>query len=430
MRQRPENRFTIDRLLAAGPTPSTALREGLGVSAPTLSRLVAAAGDRVLRLGRARAVSYALSRRLPDLPVRLPVFRIDAAGREALVAHLLPITPDGTYVELASGSGHLHAGLPPVAVDMTPSGYLGRRFAACQPDLPLPPRLQDWGDDQRLVALARRGEDLPGDLVLGEESMDRWLAARPSEAAPRDFPRLAEASAAGGAGSSAAGEQPKFTAIRNGRHVLVKFTSGDGSPSDARWRDLLVCEAIALELLSDHGLAASRATVVDVGSRRFLEVERFDRIGARGRRGALSLGPLDDDLFGHRDTWTEASHRLERSRLLSSTDARRIRLLDAFGAAILNGDRHFGNLGFFADGLTPRPRLALAPVYDMLPMSLAPNAGHVPALPDRPPTPRALLVPDWNEATTLAGRYWRRVAKDRRVGAAFRKAAAVLVRAF
>jgi hypothetical protein len=34
--------------------------------------------------------------------------------------------------------------------------------------------------------------------------------------------------------------------------------------------------------------------VIDSGGRRFLEVERFDRIGNVGRRGLLSLGTVED----------------------------------------------------------------------------------------------------------------------------------------
>jgi hypothetical protein len=419
------NRFTIERALQAGPLTAAELRARLDVSPATLSRLVAAEEGRVWRLGSGRAIRYALPRPIPALPARLPVFRIDEAGRTVAAGELRPLVGGGTWVE-REGRGHLHAGLPPVVVDMAPAGYLGRRFAARHPALALPPRLQDWGDDQRLVATARRGEDLPGDLVIGEESMDRHLASTPVAARVEEYPAFADASAEGGAGSSAAGEHPKFAVVRDGRHVLVKFSPGDGSPSDLRWRDLLVCESLALEVLAAHGVASASTRVVDVGARRFLEVERFDRVGLRGRRGVLSLGPIDDDLFGGRDSWTQAAERFAQARLISADDARRMRFLDAFGVLIANGDRHFGNVSFFADGLEERPGLVLAPVYDMLPMSAAPNAGVVPALPTALPAPRAMFVDVWSEALELARRYWARVAADERISAEFRTAAARL----
>ena len=411
-----------DLLTLRGPMPAADLLQALRTSRPTLSRLVAAE-ESVIRLGRARATRYALLRHLAGLPARLPVYRIDAGGKVAQVALLIPVAPSRSWVESSRGVGHLHAGLPPVVVDMVPAGYLGRRFADRNATLGLPPRLEDWNDDHRIIALARRGEDVPGDLVIGEKSLDRFLSHAPVESRPADYPRLALQSAEGGAGSSAGGEQPKFTAYRDGRHYLVKFTAGDGSPSDVRWGDLLACESLALEVLAQAGVPAGRARILDVGKRRFLEVERFDRLGARGRRGVLTLGPIDDDLFGARDNWSAAAGRLLEAKLLGAEDARRVRLLEAFAMGISNGDRHFGNLAFFGDGLSPRPQLTLAPAYDMLPMSAAPRAGVVPELPAPESSQRARLLDVDEEARRLARAFWESAAGDDRITPAFRRAA-------
>ena len=257
--------------------------------------------------------------------------------------------------------------------------------------------------------------------------MDRWLASRPVRSTPGDFPRLAEASASGAVGSSAGGEQPKFSAFVRGRHVLVKFSPGDGSEADGRWRDLLACEALALDTLRRAGLPTASARVEDVGRRRFLVVERFDRVGARGRRGVLTLGFLDDDLFGARDSWTAAAARLLSAGMLAAPDARRVTLLDAFGAAIHNGDRHFHNVAFFADGLAERPSLTLAPAYDVLPMNLAPRVGHVPPLAGLSAvSPRSAWLEAWPHAERLARDFWKRVAADGRISASFRRAARLL----
>jgi serine/threonine protein kinase HipA of HipAB toxin-antitoxin module len=307
---------------------------------------------------------------------------------------------------------------------MAPAGYLGRRFAERHPDLGLPASLRDWSDDHRLVALARRGEDAVGDVVLGEESLDRWLSTGHQEVTADDYPRLADEAAAGGAGSSAAGESPKLTAFVAGRHRLIKFTIGDGSPTDERWRDLLVCERLAAEVLRDAGHPSVEASVVDVGSRRFLDVVRFDRHGARGRIGTLSLGAIDDELVGSRESWTRTADALCALRLLSREDRDRLALLEAFSMLIGNDDRHAGNVTFFADGLEARPTLRLAPAYDVLPMALAPNPGGVPELRLSRPTPRARWIDAWPAAVDLARDFWARVAGDERVGAAFRETAA------
>lgn len=420
-------RMTLRQYLSGrGSVAAGELREALEISAATLSRLVSAEQGAVLTLGRGRATCYCLPRPIPGLPARLPVYRVDADGHALPVASLIPLQNGGSWIEPARGRGHAHAGLPPVIHDMAPAGYLGRRFAARYPDLNLPPRTQDWNDDQRLVAVVRRGEDCPGDLILGEESLERFLAWQPAEVTPDDYPRLAAESATGGAGSSAAGEQPKFSAFRNQQLYLVKFTPGDGSPTDLRWRDLLLCEALALETLDAHGIPAAAANILDRGAQRFLEVLRFDRARQRGRRGVLTLGPLDDDLFGKRDSWSEAASRLHSARLLSASDTRRVRLLEAFSILIANGDRHLGNISFFADGLQERPRLALAPAYDILPMDAAPQAGVLPDLPEKTPGPRAKLLDVWPEASELAKEFWRQVAEDMRVSTAFRDMAVQL----
>lgn len=413
-------------LAGRGTVTAAELRAALSISPATLSRLAAAEAGEILVLGRGRATRYALPRAVAGLPARIPVYRVDEQGQATTVAELAPLQDGGSWLDPAQGTGHAHAGLPPVIHDMAPAGYLGRRFAARYPDLGLPSRTQDWNDDQRLVAVARRGADCPGDLILGEESLERFLAWQPVEVAQDDYPRLATESATGGAGSSAAGEQPKFSAFRNQQAYFVKFTPGDGSPSDLRWRDLLACEALALKILNAHGISAVTADVVDQGTQRFLEVLRFDRTGQRGRRGVLTLGSLDDELFGKRDSWSEAAARLHAARLLSASDARRVRLLEAFSILIANGDRHFGNISFFGDGLQSRPALQLAPAYDLLPMDAAPQAGVVPDLPEKLPGPRAKLLDVWPEAVALAKEFWRQVTEDMRVSTAFRSMAARL----
>lgn len=91
--------------------------------------------------------------------------------------------------------------------------------------------------------------------------------------------------------------------------------------------------------------------------------------------------------------------------------------LFAFGRLIGNSDMHAGNIAFFHNGELP---LSLAPIYDMLPMALAPRASGemrnelpnfmLPALP---------TVAIWREMMPLAREFWRRVAEDERCSAEF-----------
>lgn len=416
MRQKPD---LVAALRGRGAVPSNELRAALGVSRPTLSRLIRD-DDTVLRLGAGRRTHYALPGRVEGLSDRLPVFRIEHDGAANRVAELVPLDGGSWLENTASGSSRPLEGLPPFVHDMAPSGYLGRRFARRHADLELPDRLQDWHDHHRLIAVARRGEDATGSLIVGEESMDRYLGSEPGTHMRDTYPELAEAAGRGLAGSSAAGEQPKFTAFDGERHLLVKFTAGDGAGSDLRWRDLLVCESLAAATLDEAGIRAARATVVDQGSRRFLEIERFDRTPS-GRRGVLTLGSIDDEYFGRRDDWCSAAHRLEEAGLLAPDDRRRLVLLDAFGVLISNGDRHFGNVSFFCDELEPEAGLELAPTHDVLPMDAAPSAGVLPEISAHPPRPRARHLEVWDEAGALAREFWRRVRADERISSTFRR---------
>ena len=383
------------------------LQAALGVSQPTLSRLVARAGTQVFRMGRGRATQYARARGIQGLESPLPIFRVSVSGavESAGTLHLLG---DGQqWWARSSREGTLFRGLPPQLVDMAPQGYIGRGFPVRFPELHLPERIVDWSDDHRIMALAKRGEDCVGDLVIGNESLARLIANSPTAVRHADYPNLATLAAKNIATSSAGGEQPKFGAFAQGRHVLVKFAEAADGAAARRWRDLLWCEWKALEIVAAAGLRAARAQCVDVEGWRCLEVERFDRIGERGRRAVVSLGALDDEHFGKRDNWTAAAVRLmSRPFSLPSREAAQLRWLDAFGQLIGNTDRHFGNVAFFAefDGA-----LHLAPAYDMLPMILAPVNGAVAARDFRPVPPGGDNLDVWSDAAVWAERYWREV---------------------
>ena len=206
------------------------------------------------------------------------------------------------------------------------------------------------------------------------------------------------------------------------KSVLVKFSEATNSASKRRWVDLLVCEHIALDLLRNAGLAAAESELVIAGERIALEVARFDRIGAHGRRGCVSLAAVDDAWFGQRDRWTDAATRLELEHLLSTEDAHRLRLAWWFGALIANTDMHFGNISlFFGDELP----FAMAPIYDMLPMRYRPSAnGEVIEREFTPPLPPPEHVATWRIAATLATHFWNAAAEDRRISPPFRTIAA------
>jgi hypothetical protein len=413
---------SVDQLLAElgrlGQARASELATRLGVSQPTVSRLITAAGERVCRMGSGRARRYAPTRSLSTLGTRLPVYRVDESGKVHRDGELHLLANGRHWFEQAKGTGVLFEGLPPFAADMSPQGYVGRSFATRYPELDVPRRITDWNDDHRLIALARRGEDCTGNLIIGDESLNRFLAQAPTSVRPSDYPALARSSMAGQPGSSAGGEQPKFAAYSEDRHVLVKFSGADEGAAARRWRDLLASESFALETLRASGLPAATSRSLSIEGRRFLEVERFDRIGPRGRRALLSLGAIDDEYFGHRDTWTKAAQRLLSAQRIDGEDARRMRWLDTFGQLIGNSDRHFGNLSFFVeDG----GQFQLAPVYDMLPMLFAPVEADIVDRRFEPSPPTADNLDVWAQAAWAATTYWNRLVESSELSDEFRE---------
>jgi hypothetical protein len=272
--------------------------------------------------------------------------------------------------------------------------------------------LADWSDHHTLIAMSRRGEDLSGDLIVGEESFARWQALEPVHRTRDDYPALADATIAGHPpGSSAGGERPKFGVRVDGRQVLVKFAARGrtGDVVARRWCDLIILEAIALEVVASRGTPAARTTVLETPSHWFLESERFDRAGVHGRIGVLSLAAVHDDLA---DSWARAASSLREAGRLTDDDARRLRWLDAFGALIGNTDRHQYNILFFPKG----SRLRLAPAFDQVSMWYAPTAdGQLPARAFAVPTVTSDTLDVWDDARGAAREFWSRGSDDARL---------------
>lgn len=425
---------TLRQRLTAGPRNARQLIEDLGISQPTLSRALAELGDEVVRIGAARSIQYALRDNLRGLP-DIPVHQVDAEGRIRRLGNLIPVRPEGFVMRQEDGVTLHSEGLPWWLTDMRPQGYLGRAYAARHgAALGLPTRLGDWSDRHALRALLAHGHDMVGNLLLGDAARDRFLAAAPEPIPEAELPahytRLAQEAAQGDIpGTSAGGEQPKFTACiqtaEGPRHVLVKFSEAEPSPVSERWRDLLLAEHLALNTLADAGLAAARTQIIDYGNHRFLEVERFDRQGLLGRRALHSLAALEAEFIGAAPLgWPELTRRLAAERHVRPEAADAAQLLWAFGALIGNTDMHNGNLSFIAEHGRP---YALAPAYDMTPMAFAPRSGG--GLPDTLPEAAIHASVDnltWKRGEKLARDFLARVGIEARFSQRFEGCIAAL----
>jgi hypothetical protein len=423
-------------VLARGVATAPDLQRELAVSQPTLSRALSALGDRIVRIGKGKRSRYGLRRELPQIGSAWPVFCVNDAGSASLLGRLHALAREQYWFDATSAEhSYVSDGLPYFLQDLWPQGFIGRTLPRRFPELGLPERITDWNETHVLTYLCQRGEDCIGNLIVGDESLQRFLrqfnTARtllnPAQR-QREYPVLATAAIAGTApGSSAGGEHPKFTAsLRSGkriRHVLVKFSPAGSDAVSRRWADLLISEHLAIQVLRRAGHTSASTELLGIDGRMFLEVDRYDRTGVRGRIGAVSLGAVADHHLGRRDNWITATSALARTGQISAHDGDTIRRLWTFGGLIANTDMHFGNLSFiFSLGAA----LCLAPAYDMLPMLYAPLAGD--QLSDRafePPLPSADTLHLWGEMADLASQYWLEVAAHDLVSPQFARRARV-----
>ena len=405
-----------------GVATSAELQALLGVSQPTMSRLLTAlmlTGE-VRQSGAARARRYLLPRPIAGAGSELPVMRVDARGQVTPFGCIVPLPAGRFWVEEADGVRELHEGLPWFLDDMRPQGFMGRTFAQAHPEMGLAADPGRWSTDDALKALAGFGDDLPGNLIVGAPAFARFqtLGERASQvASSAGYPRLAEQALQGVMpGSSAGGEQPKFCTLTDGRHVLVKFSPAGHSDADQRIRDLLVCEHLALRTLAEAHLPAAKTQVFFIANRIFLESERFDRTRL-GRVGMVSLEVYDAQYIGTVDNWAATAGRMQSQSLLTAQDAAHLRLLEAYGVLIANTDRHYGNISLLLEGDDWR----LSPTYDMLPMLYAPVNGElVPRdFKARPLHPTRAMQAEWAQAKALAAVFWRTVACDARISPGF-----------
>jgi len=380
------------------------LTEVFGISRGTLLNAYTREAPHILRLGRARATRYVARQNLAGLDTdEFPVFRVDQVGT---------IRPAGNLVTLVATESvwlpevTIIDGLPPEMHDAAPKGFLGRSYARHHADLGLPEDVTDWSDNHILAALSRRGEDLPGNLVIGSASFDRFQQLQHQAYTADDFPGLSEAAIAGEhVGSSAGGEQPKFTAFVDGQHRIVKFAT-NATDNSRRWQDLLTLEHIALQTLRDAGIDAAHTELFNVDGLRCLVVARFDRFGEFGRRAVMSLAAASLQIGR---SWTSTAETMQRRGDLNDEGLGRIALLDAYGALIANSDRHNHNILLYPQ----QAGYEVAPAFDQLPMAYAPPAsGNLRNAAVGQPHATVNTYAVWDEALGLAKEFWRRAGEE------------------
>ena len=329
---------------------------------------------------------------------------------------------DITDQRLGEKGNGLYDDLPYFLYDVAPQGFMGRQIAkelaSLSGDFPDDPKL--WNTNHIGRYLVSNGDDLPGNFKFGEQALLR-VRRKPTAVPDRDYPALADSVMAGVIpGSSAGGEQPKFTAYstRSSSHVIVKFSPKGDNALESRWRDILLTEFHAIETIHSADFPAAETRLLEMDGRLFLESQRFDRSGEYGRMSMVSLRSIDAEFTGIGRGWPQILSALYKRNLISWQHVCDAEVQWCFGQLINNTDMHLGNLSFAIEGDVFR----LLPMYDMCSMGFAPRSGgEISAYSFTPPEfsfvnlEQDMLAP----IKGIAHDFWERVADDRRISDEF-----------
>ncbi|MDQ6979610.1 MAG: hypothetical protein Q9M09_05435, partial [Mariprofundaceae bacterium] len=94
----PEQHPLYRLLTREGPSGSPLIQQQLGLSQPTVSRLIRAFGHRIIRIGKARATRYACLDAHAPMP-RMPLYAINTDGVPMQIADLCLLSSGHCYVE-------------------------------------------------------------------------------------------------------------------------------------------------------------------------------------------------------------------------------------------------------------------------------------------------------------------------------------------
>ena len=419
---------TVAALLVRGePLSAGQLAAATGKSQSSISLAIAKLGDRVHRMGAARSTRYALKN---DILGLAPQHRMRWLGQHNSGfkdAYFTYLAGDWLHVVCDAGDGRskewlTQHQLPWFLSTLRPQGYLGRKLARWLAHLPSDPA--QWSLPQILWSMQHVSDPI-GAVALGSAPA-RPAHLRITSLSERDamFDDFAEADTAQHpAGSSAAGEQPKFMATVCGQPSIVKFTPPRGTPFGERWRSLLMLEKLALDTLHAHGVPSAHSHIVQTSKRSYLQSERFDRhSNADYCHHVVAIAAIHDEFVGGPwQNWVHTAAALAQQGLITPHELQQIARIFAFGHYIGNTDMHSGNLSFYVDDVTA-PKIRLAPVYDMLPMMWRPDihSGNLDPTPLREARLPIGYAAEAELARSWAFDYWQQAGVDVQLSAELR----------
>lgn len=401
-------------MLAYDNLSSLEIAKQTGLSQPTVSRTLKKMSVIKLRAGRTSCFAKV------KIGHELSLFQINEQGGVIKIG-VLYLQPNQRSVIVNGQQAYEYEGLPFFLYDVLPAGFLGRFILGQlqKQDGKITTHSNNWQAGEILYYLSHYGCDLTGNLVLGKYATEQSLELEPQMVLSQDYDAIAQNLLESDYASSfVGGEQPKFTCFSGSQHFIIKYAPklGEDNAVAIRHNDLLVCEYLALAVLADAGVSASKAELIS-SERRYLQLERFDRINHKGRKGLVSLRAIDAEYLGKNQNWPLSADNLLQQGLISQNDRNTIHLLYAFGMLIGNNDMHLGNLSFYFEGLTIQ---ALAPIYDMLPMAYMPKQGELVTPEFKRPILFDIEPETQNIAQELAIRFWRQASLDDRVSEGFK----------
>ena len=424
--------LSISKYLERGPSTSKEIQAATGLSQTAVARQLRNLGNHIIKLQNGRSPRYAATCNAFGGDDQLPLSIVDAHGNTVLAAYIRPLVHGGFFVEDATGTPPLLLGvnknglyddLPYFLFDLCPQGFLGRHIAeemaSRSEDFPTDPR--NWNTNHIGRYLVSNGDDLPGNFKFGEQALLR-VRRKPAIISDNDYPALADSVLQGIIpGSSAGGEQPKFTAFSEkcSSHVIVKFSPKGNNKVARRWRDILITEYHATEAVHKENFPAAETRLIEMDDRLFLESQRFDRTGEYGRMSMISLLAIDAEFTGLGSGWPQVLDALFKQDLVSWQHVYDVESLWCFGRLINNTDMHLGNLSLAIEGNVFR----LLPLYDMCSMGFAPKGnGEVSLYNFLPSIPKGINVSEENfkYIKLMARDFWERVTNDERISDEFR----------
>ena len=300
----------------------------------------------------------------------------------------------------------------PFFAGLLPEGQMRRLIAqqfqvSGQNDFALLDRI--GGECAGAVTFLVPGQTLP--VPAGDDGVE-WLSDDDLVALLAELPRRPMLAGRDGLRLSLAGAQDKLPVVFAGNRVGLPLHGTASShilkPAIHGVEDSVTNEGFCLALAEAMQLKPARSKIHAVQNRRFLLVERYDRIAdTQGSRRRLhqedfcqALGVVPEMKYQN-EGGPDLAHCFDLVRRMTRPSAPQIlRLLDyvIFSALIGNHDAHAKNFSLLYDGKTP----VLAPLYDTLSTAVYPTLTQK----------MAMKIGSKYRFSELQARHWLQFAED------------------